>query len=92
MYTIKQPKEIIFGMNSCQNFVFPKNSLLITSKGAKSRGWLDYLNLLDYHLFDSVEPNPSMNTIDKILSEFVLPKTGASNPSAYSGNIAVLNS
>ena len=70
MYTIKQPKEIIFGMNSCQNFVFPKNSLLITSKGAKSRGWLDYLNLLDYHLFDSVEPNPSMNTIDKILSEF----------------------
>jgi len=70
LYTIKQPKEIIFGMNSCQNFVFPKNSLLITSKGAKSRGWLDYLNLLDYHLFDSVEPNPSMNTIDKILSEF----------------------
>jgi len=57
-------------MNSCQNFTFPKNSLLITSKGAKSRGWLDYLNLLDYHLFDSVEPNPSMNTIDKILSEF----------------------
>jgi len=68
--TIRQPKEIIFGMNSCQNFNFPKNALLITSGGAKSRGWLDYLKIQNFALFDSVEPNPSMETIDKILSEF----------------------
>jgi len=68
--TIRQPKEIIFGMNSCQNFNFPKNALLITSAGAKSRGWLDYLKIQNFTLFDSVEPNPSMETIDKILSEF----------------------
>jgi len=57
-------------MNSCQNFNFPKNALLITSAGAKSRGWLDYLKIQNFTLFDSVEPNPSLETIDKILSEF----------------------
>jgi len=70
LYTIRQPKEIIFGMNSCQNFDFPDNSLVITSSGAKSRGWLDYIKIKNFELFDSVEPNPSMETVDKILSEF----------------------
>ncbi len=57
-------------MNSCQNFNFPKNALLITSAGAKSREWLDYLKIQNFTLFDLVEPNPSMDTINKILSEF----------------------
>jgi succinate semialdehyde reductase len=57
-------------MNSCQNFNFPKNALLITSAGAKSRGWLDYLKIKNFDLFDSVEPNPTMETVNKILSEF----------------------
>ncbi len=61
---------MIFGMNSCQTYIFPKNTLLITSSGAKSRGWLNYLNVQNYDLFDSVESNPSMETVDKILSEF----------------------
>jgi len=70
LYTIKQPKEIIFGKNSCQYYNFPENALLITSAGAKSRGWLDYLNIKNFELFDKVEPNPSMETIDLILSKF----------------------
>ncbi len=70
MYTIRQPKKIIFGMNSSQNFDFPKNSLVITTSGAKSRGWIDYLKIKNFTLFDSVEPNPSMEIIDDILSEF----------------------
>jgi succinate semialdehyde reductase len=70
MFSIRQPKKIIFGKNSCQNYDFPKNSLLITSGGAKSRGWLDYLNIEKFELFDKVEPNPSMETVDRILSEF----------------------
>ena len=57
-------------MNSSQNFDFPKNSLIITTSGAKSRGWIDYLKIKNFTLFDSVEPNPSMETIDNILSEF----------------------
>jgi succinate semialdehyde reductase len=57
-------------MNSTREFPFEKNSLIITSPGAKSRGWLDYLNIKDYEIFDSVESNPSMETVEKILSEY----------------------
>jgi malonic semialdehyde reductase len=57
-------------MNSIKEFSFEKNSLIITSPGAKSRGWLDYLNIKNYHLFDSTESNPSMETVEKILSEY----------------------
>ena len=57
-------------MNSTREFPFEKNSLIITSPGAKSRGWLDYLNIKNYHLFDSVESNPSMETVEKIFSEY----------------------
>ena len=57
-------------MNSTREFPFEKNSLIITSSGAKSRGWLDYLDIQDYQIFDSVEPNPSMETVEKILSEY----------------------
>ena len=57
-------------MNCAKEFLFENNSLIITSSGAKSRGWLDYLNVKNYHLFDLVEPNPSMETVEKILSEY----------------------
>jgi succinate semialdehyde reductase len=56
-------------MNSAKEFSFEKNCLVITSSGAKSRGWLDYLDIQDYQLFDSVEPNPSMEIVEKIISE-----------------------
>ena len=57
-------------MNSITEFSFKKNCLVITSSGAKSRGWLDYLNIQDYQIFDSVESNPSMETVEKILSQY----------------------
>ena len=57
-------------MNSITEFSFEKNCLVITSSGAKSRGWLDYLNIQDYQIFDSVESNPSMETVEKILSQY----------------------
>jgi malonic semialdehyde reductase len=57
-------------MNSCTKYIFPENSLLITSSGAKSRGWIEHLKLKNFEIFDSVEPNPSMETVEKIISEF----------------------
>ena len=57
-------------MNSSQIFEFPENALLITSSGAKSRGWLDYIGVKNFALFDSVEPNPSIETVERILTEF----------------------
>ena len=60
MWTISQPKCIIFGKNSAKEFPYIENSLIITSKGAKSRGWLDYIKLKNYSIFRNVENNPSI--------------------------------
>ena len=70
MFVIKQPSKIIFGNLSASKYIFPENCLLITSKGAKQRGWIDYLGLKNYALFDRVENNPSIETTEKILSTF----------------------
>jgi succinate semialdehyde reductase len=70
MFTIKQPNTILFGKYSSRDFAFPENCLIITSKGAKNRGWLDYLKIKNYHIFDSVESNPSIKTAEKIISDF----------------------
>ncbi len=70
VYIIKQPSKIIFGKHSASNYDFPENCLLITSKGARQRGWIEYLNLKNFNVFDKVENNPSMYTVDKILAEF----------------------
>ena len=70
MFTIKQPNTILFGKYSSRDFSFPENCLIITSKGAKNRGWLDYLKIKNYHIFDSVESNPSIKTAEKIISDF----------------------
>ena len=70
MFTIKQPSQIIFGENSAKEFHFPERPLVISSKGCKSRNWLKYLELRDPILFDSVEPNPSMETVNSIISKF----------------------
>ena len=70
MFTIKQPNTILFGKYSSRDFSFPENCLIITSKGTKNRGWLDYLKIKNYHIFDSVESNPSIKTAEKIISDF----------------------
>lgn len=70
MYKIIQPPHIIFGQNAASNYSYPSNCLVITSKGAKKRSWLDYLGIKDFQLFDKVESNPSMELVQKILSTF----------------------
>ena len=70
MWIIKQPPQIIFGKNSVREFSFPEKCLVITSKGAKSRGWLDYAGLSNQMIFDDVESNPSFEIVMKIISKF----------------------
>ena len=70
MFTIKQPSTIIFGKYSAQEYKFPKDSLVVTSVGDKSRGWLEYFKLVDCYHYDNVESNPSIGTTEKIISEF----------------------
>ena len=70
MFKITQPPVIIFGKYSAKDYSFPQNCLVITSKGAISRGWLEYLKLNDYHIVDKVEQNPCIETAEGIISEF----------------------
>jgi len=71
MFVIKQPSTILFGKHSAREYSFPKNCLIITTKGASQRGWLDYLEISNnFLLFDNVEPNPSIETVEKIISNF----------------------
>ena len=70
MNVIKQPNFIIFGKNSINEFNFLADCLVITSKGAKKRGWLDFFKLKNYYIYDKVEPNPSIEIIDEIISDF----------------------
>ena len=70
MFKIIQPPVIIFGKHCITNYSFPQNCLVVTSNGAVSRGWLEYLKLNDFHIFDKVEPNPSIETAEEIVSEF----------------------
>jgi succinate semialdehyde reductase len=70
MYTIKQPSKILFGKNSASEYDYPKNSLLITSSGAKKRDWISYLNLDTPLIFDKVESNPSIDTAQHIIENF----------------------
>ena len=70
MWTLKQPSKIIFGENSVNEFKFSEKCLVITSKGATSRDWLDYSGLKNQMIFDDVEPNPSIETTEKIISKF----------------------
>jgi len=70
MFTIKQPSIIIYGKYSASEYDLPNSSLLITSKGAKKRGWIDYLRLKHFYIFDQIEPNPSIEIVEKIINEF----------------------
>ena len=70
MFGIKQPSTIIFGKYSARDYKIPKDSLVITSRGAKSRNWLEYIGLTDSYIYDNVESNPSIETTVQIISEF----------------------
>ena len=70
MFKITQPQVIIFGKHAIRDYSFPEDCLVITSNGAGPRGWLEYLNLKNYHIFDKVEPNPDIKIVEDIMSEF----------------------
>ena len=70
MFKITQPQVIIFGKHAIRDYSFPEDCLVITSNGAVPRGWLEYLNLKNYHIFDKVEPNPDIKIVEDIMSEF----------------------
>ena len=47
-----QPDSIHFDTGVAREYHYPSNSLIITSKGAISRGWIDYMKIKNFTIFD----------------------------------------
>jgi len=80
-YKYYMPVKLFFGKNSLNNFsdfiTYFKKALIVTGKNsAKLSGALDdVINILnengkDYFLYDKVEENPSLQTVDKGVEAF----------------------
>ena len=70
MWKITQPDSIHFDTEAAREYHYPSNSLIITSKGAISRGWIDYMKIKNFAIFDEVKSNPSFETVENIISQF----------------------
>jgi succinate semialdehyde reductase len=81
MNTVRIPKIINFGKNALSETQYPKNALVITTAPPEvSSRWLSRMKIADYMLFDKVEPEPSIETVNKVITEYK-PK----NPSMFIG-------
>jgi succinate semialdehyde reductase len=81
MNTVRIPKIINFGKNALSETQYPKNALVITTAPPDvSSRWLARMKITDYMLFDKVEPEPSIETVNKVIAEYK-PK----NPSMFIG-------
>ena len=81
MHTVRIPKVINFGKNALSETQYPKNALVVTTAPPEvSSRWLAKMKITDYMLYDKVEPEPSIETVSKVMAEYK-PK----NPSTIIG-------
>jgi len=71
MHTVRIPKIIHFGENALSETEYPKNALVVTTADpALSGKWLDKMGIQDYMLFDKVKPEPSIDDVNAVISEY----------------------
>jgi len=71
MYTVRIPKVINFGENALGETDYPKNALVITTAPPElSDKWLKKMEISDYTLYDKVEPEPSIETVNAVIEEY----------------------
>ena len=71
MHTIRIPPVIKFGENALGETEYPKNALVVTTAPPELSGkWLDKMGIQDYMLFDKVTPEPSIDEVKAVISEF----------------------
>lgn len=71
MHTIRIPKVIKFGENALSETEYPKNALVVTTAPPELSGkWLDKMGIQDYMLYDKVTPEPSINDVKALISDF----------------------
>ena len=71
MHTIKIPSVINFGENALGETEYPKNALVVTTAPPQLSGkWLDKMGIQDYTLFDKVTPEPSIDDVNAVISQY----------------------
>ena len=71
MHTVRIPKVIQFGENALSEAEYPKNALVVTTVPPElSSKWLSKMGIEDYELFDKVEPEPSIEMVNRVVSEY----------------------
>ena len=71
MHTIKIPSVINFGENALGETEYPKNALVVTTTPPELSGkWLDRMGIQDYMLFDKVTPEPSIDDVNTVISQY----------------------
>ena len=71
MHTVRIPKVIQFGENALSEADYPKNALVVTTVPPElSSKWLDRMGIQDYLLFDKVQPEPSIEMVNQVISEY----------------------
>ena len=81
MHTVRIPKVINFGKNALGETEYPKNALVVTTvPPTLSDKWLAKMGIQDYMLYDQVKPEPSIDDVKAVISQFK-----DKNPSALIG-------
>ena len=71
MHTIRIPKVIQFGENALSEADYPKNALVVTTVPPElSSKWLERMGIQDYLLFDKVQPEPSIEMVNQVITEY----------------------
>lgn len=71
MHAVKIPKIINFGENALSETQYPKNALVVTTAPPPISGkWLGKMGIKDYMLFDKVTPEPSIDDVKTVITEF----------------------
>ena len=71
MQTIRIPKVINFGEDALGQTDYPKNALVVTTvPPALSDKWLAKMGIQDYMLYDQVKPEPSIDDVNTVISQF----------------------
>ena len=71
MHTVRIPKVINFGEDALGQTEYPKNALVVTTVPPKlSDKWLGKMGIQDYMLYDQVKPEPSIDDVTAVISQF----------------------
>ena len=71
MHTIRIPKVINFGEDALGQTDYPKNALIVTTVPPElSDKWIAKMGITDYMLYDKVTPEPSIDDVNTVISQF----------------------